>query len=125
MPYGQAKIYSDGSHYIAIPPSTRPTAKKNGGSQFEDEKKKAFEKAYKETQAKSKARKLSEITEDMKAHWLFFFSAAPNRDSKEPRHRANFRWTFATVADQGRDVCAANSSEMLCISCVDSRENLR
>ena len=69
MPYGQAKVYSDGSHYIAIPPSTRPTAKKNGGSQFEDEKKKAFEKAYKETQAKSKARKLSEITEDIKAHF--------------------------------------------------------
>ena len=69
MPYGQAKVYSDGSHYIAIPPSTRPPAKKNGGSQFEDEKKKAFEKAYTETKAKSKARKLSEITEDMKAHF--------------------------------------------------------
>ena len=69
MPYGQAKVYSDGSHYIAIPPSTRPTAKKGGGSKPDDEKKKAFEKAYTETKAKSKARKLSEITEDIKAHF--------------------------------------------------------
>ena len=70
MAYGQAKVYFDGSHYIAIPPSTRPTAKKKGGgSKLDDEKKKAFEKAYTETKAKSKARKLSEITEDIKAHF--------------------------------------------------------
>ena len=70
MAYGQAKVYSDGSHYIAIPPSTRPTAKKkDGGSKFEDEKKKAFEKAYTQTKAKSKAGKISDITEDIKAHF--------------------------------------------------------
>ena len=70
MAYGQAKVYFDGSHYIAIPPSTRPTAKKkDGGSKFEDEKKKAFEKAYTQTKAKSKAGKISDITEDIKAHF--------------------------------------------------------
>ena len=29
MPYGEAKVYFDGSHYIAIPHSTRPTKKRH------------------------------------------------------------------------------------------------
>ena len=28
MPYGETKVYCDGSHYIAIPPSKRPQKKK-------------------------------------------------------------------------------------------------
>lgn len=28
MPYGEAKVYFDGSHYIAIPHTTRPTKRR-------------------------------------------------------------------------------------------------
>ena len=29
MPYGETKVYNDGSHYIAIPHTTRPKRKKS------------------------------------------------------------------------------------------------
>lgn len=66
MAHENAKIYFDGSHYIAIPKTTRPT-KKN--KRFTDtdtqEKKKAFETAYKGTKAKRKREKVTEITAEL------------------------------------------------------------
>ena len=42
MAFEEAKVYFDGSHYIAIPRTSRPTAKKRGGTKDTetDEKKK-------------------------------------------------------------------------------------
>jgi hypothetical protein len=44
MAYKEAKVYFDGSHYIAIPKTTRPTARKRGGIKDEktNEKKNLF-----------------------------------------------------------------------------------
>ena len=70
MAHENAKIYFDGSHYIAIPKTTRPT-KKN--KRFTDtdtqEKKKAFETAYKGTKAKRKREKVTEITAELTPHF--------------------------------------------------------
>lgn len=70
MAHENAKIYFDGSHYIAIPKTTRPT-KKN--KRFTDtdtqEKKKAFETAYKGTKAKRKREKVTEITAKLTPHF--------------------------------------------------------
>ena len=60
----KAKVYFDGSHYIAIPHTESPTAKKSGGTSYSienDEKKKAFETAYKGTKAKKRKEKFTEI----------------------------------------------------------------
>ena len=66
MAYGEAKVYFDGSHYIAIPKTNRPPLKKKGGvpSEEEIEKKRAFEKAYKGTKARRKSEKAKEIAEE-------------------------------------------------------------
>ncbi len=71
MAHGEAKVYFDGSHYIAIPKAERPTAKKGGGfyEKESEEKKKAFEKAYKGTKAKRKKEKLTEIVAEIAPHF--------------------------------------------------------
>ena len=58
MAYRNTKVYFDGSHYIAIPYKTNPTAKKSRGIKNRDfdENKEAFEKAYKGIKGKSKKR---------------------------------------------------------------------
>lgn len=61
MAHEKAKVYFDGSHYIAIPHGESPTAKKSGGTSYSienDEKKKAFENAYKGAKAKKTERKV-------------------------------------------------------------------
>ena len=63
MAYYETKVYFDGSHYIAIPYKANSTAKK-GGEMNElalDEKKEAFEKAYKEIRGKWKKKAFGEI----------------------------------------------------------------
>ena len=68
MAYSEAKVYSDGSHYIAIPKTTNPSAKKN--SRFKDsetdERKHAFNEAYKGTKAKGKEKRQEELTKKIK-----------------------------------------------------------
>ena len=71
MAYQEAKIYFDGSHYIAIPQKTQPTTTK--GSGFKDiefeEKKKAFGVAYKNAKAKRRKEKFNELVETMQPHF--------------------------------------------------------
>ena len=85
MPYGSAKVYNDGSHYIAIPQTTRPERKKNPmkkvclgkGLQMVKDKtgntatethtpKERFERIYRENSSKRKAEKIDIITEEIK-----------------------------------------------------------
>ena len=67
MAYQGAKVYFDGSHYIAIPQKTQPTTTRGSGfkdAEF-DEKKKAFGAAYKNTKAKRRKEKFDELVEAM------------------------------------------------------------
>ena len=67
MAYQGAKVYFDGSHYIAIPQKTQPTTTRGSGfkdAEF-DEKKKAFGAAYKNTRAKRRKEKFDELVEAM------------------------------------------------------------
>ena len=70
MAHENAKIYFDGSHYIAIPKTTRPT-KKN--KRFTDtdtqEKKKAFENVYKGAKTKKRKEKFTEIVAELRPHF--------------------------------------------------------
>ena len=71
MAYRNTKVYFDGSHYIAIPPRYRPQRRKR--AVFKDneteEKKTAFEQAYKSTKVKRKNEKITEIVEELKPHF--------------------------------------------------------
>jgi len=71
MAFQNAKVYFDGSHYIAIPHTERPTARKKGGfTDLEtDKKKNAFENAYKGAKAKKKKEKITEITAEIAPHF--------------------------------------------------------
>lgn len=85
MPYGSAKVYNDGSHYIAIPQTTKPERKKTPkkkvctgkGLQTVKNKtdktatetltpKERFERIYREYCGKRKAEKIDIITEEIK-----------------------------------------------------------
>jgi hypothetical protein len=63
MGYQEVKIYRDGYHYVGIPYKPNPSAKKSGGNKDTeaDEKKKAFETAYKGTNAKGKKKRTKEL----------------------------------------------------------------
>jgi hypothetical protein len=63
MGYQEVKIYRDGYHYVGIPYKPNPSAKKSGGNKDTeaDEKKKAFETAYKGTKAKGKKKRTKEL----------------------------------------------------------------
>ena len=67
MPYEKAKIYFDGSHYIAIPQNEGKSPGKGGfhGS-GNDEMRTAFEKAYKGAKAKRRKEKVTEIVAELK-----------------------------------------------------------
>ena len=71
MAFQNAKVYFDGSHYIAIPHTERPTARKKGGfTDLETEQKKnAFENAYKGTKTKKKKEKITEIIAEIAPHF--------------------------------------------------------
>ena len=87
MPYRNAKIYSDGSHYIAIPQTTNPQRRKKSperivcaGTEMQTttdktgrktaEKtltpKERFERIYRENNGKRKAEKIEILTEELK-----------------------------------------------------------
>ena len=71
MPFYETKVYFDGSHYIAIPYKANPSVKKSAVIKDTeiDEKKEAFEKAYKGTKAKGRKKKIKEIEAEMKPHF--------------------------------------------------------
>lgn len=86
MPYRSAKVYNDGSHYIAIPQTNnstkrkkRPTKKVCTGTELQTAKNKTektateiltpkerFEKIYRENNGKRKAEKIEILTEELK-----------------------------------------------------------
>ena len=84
MPYSQAKIYFDGSHYIAIPQTFNPYRRKKNTKinkqltqtltdKTENKKsatealppKERFERLYKESNGKKKTEKIKNITKEM------------------------------------------------------------
>ena len=67
MAFENAKVYFDGSHYIAIPYKTIPTEKKGGGitDLKTDERTEAFEKAYKGVKTKKRKEKFAEIVAEI------------------------------------------------------------
>ena len=68
MAFREAKVYSDGSHYIAIPQKEKqPQKKKNVIYSIEqEERKEEFEKAYKENSEKKQKEKTKTIINEMK-----------------------------------------------------------
>ena len=86
MPYRSAKIYNDGSHYIAIPQTDNPTKRKKSptktvcaGTELQTSTNKTektateiltpkerFEKIYRENNGKRKAEKIEILTEELK-----------------------------------------------------------
>ena len=86
MPYRSAKIYNDGSHYIAIPQTNNPTKRKKNptktvctGTELQTAKNKTdktateiltpkerFEKIYRENNGKRKAEKIEILTQELK-----------------------------------------------------------
>lgn len=72
MSYPQAKVYNDGSHYIAIPPIKQVWKKRkrvNIMSNKEFEQKQTFEKKYSENKDKSKKEKVENINKELKEHF--------------------------------------------------------
>ena len=67
MAFREAKIYSDGSHYIAIPQNKKQNQKKKDViySPEQEEKKEEFEKAYKESSEKKRKEKVNKIINAM------------------------------------------------------------
>ena len=57
MFYEETKIYSDGSHYIAIPKTTRPTKKRKKMSKDDIELKEKADKVFEENKGKKKLRR--------------------------------------------------------------------
>ena len=57
MVYEETKVYSDGSHYIAIPKTTRPTKKRKKMSKDDIELKEKADKVFEENKGKKKLRR--------------------------------------------------------------------
>ncbi len=91
MAYGDAKVYFDGSHYIAIPKKENPCAKKNGrqSSNETEEKKRAFEKAFQGTKAKRKKEKIKEIVAEIRPHFENETEATEFAEAQMERKRRN------------------------------------
>ena len=72
MPIKDAKIYNDGSHFIAIPPENFTSGKHKKQppkSTTQDTKKQAFETAYKESQSLPKRERKKYIADKLKAEF--------------------------------------------------------
>ena len=72
MSYPHAKVYNDGSHYIAIPQIKQVWKKRkrvNIMSNKEFEQKQTFEKIYSENKDKSKKEKVENINKELKEHF--------------------------------------------------------
>ena len=67
MAFREAKVYSDGSHYIAIPQKEKqPQKKKNVIYSIEqEERKEEFEKAYKDSNEKKRKEKVKRIISNL------------------------------------------------------------
>ena len=67
MPYGETKVYNDGSHYIAIPHTTRPKRKKSKRIKNENEVKvdEVAEKVLLENKDKSKKEKVQILEQEV------------------------------------------------------------
>ena len=67
MPYGETKVYNDGSHYIAIPHTTRPKRKKSKRIKNEKEVKvdEVAEKVLLENKDKSKKEKVQILEQEV------------------------------------------------------------
>ena len=69
MFYEETKIYSDGSHYIAIPKTTRPTKKKKKASKDDIELKEKADKVFEENKNKKKVEKKEELIRELKGYF--------------------------------------------------------
>ncbi len=69
MAYEEAKVYFDGSHYIAIPKHDRPASKRGACNIELEEKKAAFEKAYRSAKARKRNEKVTEIAAAIQPHF--------------------------------------------------------
>ena len=71
MAYGETKVYFDGSHYIAIPKTSRPSVKKKvlSGNIKENKLKNDFEVAFEEVKGEKKRDKYKKITEKLKENF--------------------------------------------------------
>ena len=68
MSYGETKVYHDGSHYIAIPHTTRPNLKKKKKNLTEEEMriKETADKVFKESKGKRKKEKIENLENELK-----------------------------------------------------------
>ena len=66
MAHEKAKIYFDGSHYIAIPRGEGKPPGKGSYREGDDEMRTAFEKAYKGAKGKRRKEKITEIVAELK-----------------------------------------------------------
>ena len=69
MVYEETKVYSDGSHYIAIPKTTRPTKKKKKASKDDIELKEKADKVFEENKNKKKVEKKEELIRELKGYF--------------------------------------------------------
>ena len=68
MSYGETKVYHDGSHYIAIPHTTRPNLKKKKKNLTEEEMKvkETADKVFKESKSTRKKEKIENLENELK-----------------------------------------------------------
>ena len=69
MFYEETKIYSDGSHYIAIPKTTRPAKKQKKMSKDDIELKEKADKVFEENKGKKKVEKKEELIRELKGYF--------------------------------------------------------
>ncbi len=65
----EAKVYFDGSNYIAIAPKPKVQSKQTKHSKSHDEKKELFEKLYKDNIDKTKNERKEIITSELREHF--------------------------------------------------------
>ena len=68
MAYGETKVYHDGSHYVAIPHTTRPNLKKKKKVETEEELKvkETAENVFSESKGKRKKEKIENLENQLK-----------------------------------------------------------
>lgn len=71
MPYEKAKVYTDGSHYIAIPHEEHPERRKKPKTESPEtaDQKELFEQTYDENRGKKKKEREKTVLEEMKQHF--------------------------------------------------------
>ena len=69
MVYEETKVYSDGSHYIAIPKTTRPMKKKKKASKDDIELKEKADKVFEENKDKKRVEKKEKLIRELKEYF--------------------------------------------------------